>query len=95
MATTGGQIDLGSQRDPASVGIILCKSKNRLIAEYALRDTHKPIGVSDYKLTKALPEKLKGTLPTIKELEAELIASGVTKVNTTTVHMAGPRMVAA
>lgn len=58
--------------DQPSVGIILCKSKNRLIAEYALRDTHKPIGVSAYKLTKALPEKLKGTLPTIRDIEAEL-----------------------
>lgn len=58
--------------DHPSVGIILCKSKNRLIAEYALSDTHKPIGVSAYKLTKALPENLKGTLPTIKDLEAEL-----------------------
>lgn len=57
--------------DQPSVGMILCKSKNRLIAEYALRHTHKPIGVSAYKLTKALPEKLKGTLPTIKELEKE------------------------
>lgn len=62
--------------DQPSVGIILCKSKNRLIAEYALRDTHKPIGVSAYKLTKALPEKLKGTLPTIKDLEAELGNAG-------------------
>lgn len=58
--------------DQPSVGMILCKSKNRLIAEYALRDAHKPIGVAAYKLTKALPEKLKGTLPTIKDLEAEL-----------------------
>ena len=58
--------------DQPSVGIILCKSKNRLIAEYALRDTHKPIGVAAYTLTKALPEKLKGTLPTIKDLESEL-----------------------
>jgi predicted nuclease of restriction endonuclease-like (RecB) superfamily len=58
--------------DQPSVGIILCKSRKRLIAEYALKDTHKPIGVSAYKLTKALPEKLKGTLPTIKELESEL-----------------------
>nr|MBI3612631.1 DUF1016 domain-containing protein [Nitrospirota bacterium] len=58
--------------DQPSVGIILCKSKNRVIVEYALRDAPKPIGVSAYKLTKALPEKLKGTLPTIKELEAEL-----------------------
>lgn len=63
--------------DQPSVGIILCKSRKRLVAEYALRDTHKPIGVSAFKLTKALPEKLKGTLPTIKELEAELAKSEV------------------
>lgn len=58
--------------DQPSIGMILCKSHKKLIAEYALRDSHKPIGVSAYKLTKALPEKLKGTLPTIKDLEAEL-----------------------
>ena len=58
--------------DRPSIGMILCKSRKKLLAEYALRDTHKPIGVSEYKLTKALPEKLKGTLPTIKELESEL-----------------------
>ena len=50
--------------DQPSIGIILCKSRNKLIAEYALRDTQKPIGVSSFTLTKALPEKLKGTLPT-------------------------------
>lgn len=58
--------------DNPSIGIILCKSKNHLIAEYALRDSHKPIGVSAYRLTKALPAKLKGNFPTIKELEKEL-----------------------
>ena len=58
--------------DQPTIGMILCRSHKKLIAEYALRDTHKPIGVSAYKLTKALPDKLKGTLPTIKDLEAEL-----------------------
>lgn len=58
--------------DQPSIGMILCKSRKKLIAEYALRDTHKPIGVSAFTLTKALPEQLKGTLPTIKDLEAEL-----------------------
>jgi predicted nuclease of restriction endonuclease-like (RecB) superfamily len=58
--------------DQPSIGMILCKSHKKLIAEYALRDSHKPIGVSAYKLTKALPENLKGTLPTIKDIEAEL-----------------------
>ncbi len=58
--------------DNPSIGMILCRSRKKLIAEYALRDTQKPIGVSAYKLTKALPEKLRGTLPTIKDIEAEL-----------------------
>ncbi len=58
--------------DQPSIGIILCKSKNKLIVEYSLRDTRKPIGVSGYKLTGSLPKKLKGKLPTIKEIEAEL-----------------------
>jgi predicted nuclease of restriction endonuclease-like (RecB) superfamily len=61
--------------DAPSVGLILCKSQNRIIAEYALRDTAKPIGVSAYQLTEALPEDLKGSLPTIEELEAELSGS--------------------
>jgi predicted nuclease of restriction endonuclease-like (RecB) superfamily len=58
--------------DQPSIGIILCTAKNRLIVEYALRDTQKPIGVSAYKLTQALPKKLKTKLPTVKELEKEL-----------------------
>jgi predicted nuclease of restriction endonuclease-like (RecB) superfamily len=67
---------LRQKEDQPSIGIILCKSKNHLIVEYALRDSHKPIGVAAYRLTKALPEKLKGTLPTTKELEEELSDEG-------------------
>jgi predicted nuclease of restriction endonuclease-like (RecB) superfamily len=58
--------------DHPSIGMILCKSRKKMIVEYALRDTHKPIGVSAYKLTKALPKEMRGTLPTIQELESEL-----------------------
>ncbi|MGH9917115.1 MAG: PDDEXK nuclease domain-containing protein, partial [Pyrinomonadaceae bacterium] len=58
--------------DQPSIGIILCRTQNKVIAEYALRDTHKPIGVSAFQLTASLPELLKGSLPTIEELEAEL-----------------------
>jgi predicted nuclease of restriction endonuclease-like (RecB) superfamily len=58
--------------DQPSIGIILCKAKNKVIVEYALRDTRKPIGVSGYKLTETLPKKLQGKLPSIKELETEL-----------------------
>ncbi len=62
--------------DGPSIGIVLCKRKNRIIVEYALRDTNKPMGVAEYQLSSALPENLKGRLPTIEELEAELEDDG-------------------
>ncbi|OIO01709.1 MAG: hypothetical protein AUJ51_07750 [Elusimicrobia bacterium CG1_02_56_21] len=60
--------------DKPSIGLILCKSKERVIAEYALRDISKPIGIANWrtKLVASLPAELKGQLPTIKEIEAEL-----------------------
>jgi hypothetical protein len=58
--------------DQPSIGIILCKSKNKIVAEYALRDLSKPVGVSEYRLTAALPNNLEGSLPTIDELEKTL-----------------------
>ena len=59
--------------DAPSIGLILCKSRDRIKAEYALRDIAKPIGVAEWqtKLVQSLPESLKGTLPSIEELEAE------------------------
>ncbi len=63
---------LRHEQDQPSIGIILCKTKNKVVAEYALRDTQKPIGVSSFQLTESLPEELQGSLPTIEELEAEL-----------------------
>ncbi|MGH2487765.1 MAG: PDDEXK nuclease domain-containing protein [Ktedonobacterales bacterium] len=57
--------------DQPTIGIILCKTQNRTIAEYALRDLHAPLGVASY-LTEALLEALKGSLPEIEELEATL-----------------------
>lgn len=59
--------------DNPSIGLILCKSKNNVLAEYTLRDMTKPIGLAEYRLTEALPENLKSSLPTIEELEAELL----------------------
>jgi len=58
--------------DQPSIGLILCKTKNRIIAEYALRNTATPMGISEFKHLEKLPEQLKGTLPTIEEIEAEL-----------------------
>lgn len=59
-------------QDQPSIGLILCKTKNKIIVEYALRESNRPIGVSEFQLTSLLPEKLKGSLPTIEELETEL-----------------------
>jgi hypothetical protein len=58
--------------DRPSVGLILCKERNVIVAEYALRDTTKPIGISGYRVAEVLPADLKGSLPTIEDLEAEL-----------------------
>ena len=58
--------------DRSSIGIILCKARDKVTVEYALRDNRKPIGVSEYQLTQALPNELKSSLPTIEQLEEEL-----------------------
>jgi predicted nuclease of restriction endonuclease-like (RecB) superfamily len=58
--------------DNPSIGLILCRSKVGVLAEYALRDMTKPIGLAEYKLTEALPKEIKTLLPTIEELEIEL-----------------------
>lgn len=63
---------LKHEKDEPSIGLVLCKSKNKFIAEYALRDMQKPIGVSEMQILQALPENLKGSLPTIEELEKGL-----------------------
>lgn len=55
-----------------TIGILLCKDKNNIEAEFALRDINKPMGVSEIKLTESLPDDLKSNLPTIDELEEEL-----------------------
>lgn len=59
-------------QDNPTLGILICKSKKNTVVEYSLRDIHKPIGVSEYTLTKILPESFKSSLPTIEEIEAEL-----------------------
>jgi len=63
---------LRNEGDNPTIGILLCKSKDKVVAEYALSDIHKPMGVSEYKLTQALPDELKPSLPTIEQIEAEL-----------------------
>lgn len=58
--------------DNRTIGLLLCKNKDRIKAEYALRDIQKPIGISDYELGQALPKDFRGSLPTIEEIEKEL-----------------------
>lgn len=60
------------KEDNQTIGILLCKKKDRVEAEFALRDINKPIGISDYLLTKAIPEEIKTKLPTVEQLENEL-----------------------
>lgn len=63
---------LRNEADQPTIGLILCQTKDRILAEYTLRDIHKPIGISAFELTRALPENLKSSLPTVEEIEAEL-----------------------
>ena len=65
---------LKQEIDQPTIGLIICQTKDRILTEYALRDINKPIGISDYELTRALPENLKSSLPTVEEIEAELEA---------------------
>ena len=63
---------LKSESDNATIGILICKSKNATVVEYALKDIHKPIGVSEYIITQSLPDEFKSSLPSIEAIEAEL-----------------------
>jgi predicted nuclease of restriction endonuclease-like (RecB) superfamily len=61
-----------SEGENPTIGLLLCKSKSEVIAEYALRGTTQPIGVAEYEIVKSIPTELKTELPTIEEIEQEL-----------------------
>ncbi|MGM9764011.1 MAG: YhcG family protein [Candidatus Cryptobacteroides sp.] len=61
-------------RDNPTIGLLICKEKDRIQAQYALESSSQPIGISEYDLEKFYPEKVEGTIPTIKEIEAKLSA---------------------
>ena len=63
---------LKQEDDKPTIGILLCRDKNNIEAEFALRDINKPIGISEFSFTEILPEELKSSLPTIEEIEKEL-----------------------
>ena len=64
--------EVKTSEDNPSIGLILCRDRDNVVAEYALRDLNKPIGVSRYELSATLPESLKASLPTLEEVEEGL-----------------------
>jgi predicted nuclease of restriction endonuclease-like (RecB) superfamily len=71
---------LRHETDAPSIGIILCKGKNEVIVEYALRDSAKPMGVAEYRLSAALPEPLQAELPTVAEFAREFPLMSLVKL---------------
>ena len=69
-------IETATDQDGPTIGLLLCKTRNRLVVEYALRDINKPMGVAEYQLTTALPDELQSSLPTIEQIERELGLTG-------------------
>lgn len=64
-----------SENENPTIGLLLCKSKSEVIAEYALRGTTQPIGVAEYEIVKSIPTDLKPELPSIEEIEKELAST--------------------
>ncbi|MBO0937883.1 DUF1016 family protein [Fibrella sp. HMF5335] len=64
---------LKTDADQPSVGLLICQDKDKVVAEYALKDINKPIGVAEYRLTESIPTDLRGTLPSVADLERELL----------------------
>ena len=60
---------LKKDTDNPSIGLLLCKNKNNLVAEYALKDMSKPMGVSQYEITKSLPKEYENQLPSVEDLQ--------------------------
>ncbi|MFY3457877.1 PDDEXK nuclease domain-containing protein [Achromobacter xylosoxidans] len=69
---TAVDMQVKAEEDNPTIGLLLCKSKNTVVAEYALRDKTQPIGVAEYQLIESLPEELQTSLPSIEQIEREL-----------------------
>ncbi len=65
-----------SEHDNPTIGLLLCKSKNKVVAEYALGDKTQPMGIAEYKLLESLPAELQISLPSIEQIERELAGDG-------------------
>ena len=75
---TAVDAQMKTAQDNPSIGLLLCKSKNKVVAEYTLRDSNKPIGVAEYQLIEALPAELQTSLPSIAAIEQSLLQAGDT-----------------
>ena len=60
------------EQDNPTIGLLLCKSKNNLVAEYSLKDMSKPIGVSEYQITSRLPAELEKKLPSVEDIRKRI-----------------------
>ena len=69
---TAVDMQVKAEQDNPTIGLLLCKSKNKVVAEYALRDTAQPIGVAEYQLIESLPAELQTSLPSIEQIEQAL-----------------------
>ena len=74
LATVDAQIK--HPQDAPTIGLLLCKSKNKVVAEYALRNNTQPLGVAEYQLLDSLPAELQTSLPSIEQIERELAGDG-------------------
>ena len=63
---------LKKEQDNPSIGLLLCKSKNNVVAEYSLKDISKPIGESEYKITSSLPDALEKQLPSVEDIQKRI-----------------------
>ena len=69
---TAVDCQIKTKEDQPTIGLLLCKSKNKVVAEYALGDKNQPMGIAEYQLADALPKALEANLPSIEQIEREL-----------------------
>lgn len=73
---TAVDAQIKAEQDGATIGLLLCKTKNKVVAEYALRDSSRPMGIAEYQLIESLPTTLQTSLPSIEQIEQELTDGG-------------------
>lgn len=63
---------LRTEHDNKTIGLLICRTKDKIVAQYALESSNQPIGISEYELEKFYPAKVEGTIPTIQEIEENI-----------------------